>query len=448
MISKKFLFLSLILVFTVLISVACSSGNSSTEPKEPTDPPTETGEAWKEWKGEITIWDGPRWRDAAENQYHWLEAKAAEFEDLYPGVKVKIVQTPWAEMGDSLSVAIAGRAWPDIAPVDISGSAVSINHIESGVIEAIDPFFTAEELADFYPNALAEYEYNGKHYGVPNSMSVHVMLLNLDIFEEKGVEPPANGKWTYDEFVKKMEALTGDGVYGFSTYILDGYYEAWPFLLMDGGYPLNEDLTEYAFDSPEAISGLQKLVDLKTKYNVAPFEMGGPDVGQTWQEWGNAERRSLAVTPWATWAIAAAQGDNFKTNFMVAEYPSGKLGESVSIGGVGGWVMFAQQDDNKKRMTAEFVKHISSTDEQFVMSQNYGTFPARISTADLDPFADNPEMARAQEITEQAVMLPRHPEWARIDEAIQRELQLALNGEKTAEQALSDARRVVESILK
>ena len=78
----------------------------------------------------------------------------------------------------------------------------------------------------------------GHIYGVPTSISVQTLLLNLDIFEEKGVEPPVDGRWTYDEFVEKMEALTGDGVYGFSTYIMPGYYEAWPFLFMDGGYPL------------------------------------------------------------------------------------------------------------------------------------------------------------------------------------------------------------------
>lgn len=59
------------------------------------------------------------------------------------------------------------------------------------------------------------------------------MLLNLDLFEERGVEPPANGDWTWDEFFAAAEKLTFDrdndgktDVYGFSTYILPGYYEA------------------------------------------------------------------------------------------------------------------------------------------------------------------------------------------------------------------------------
>lgn len=436
---KKWLIFLTISALTLALFAGCSNDSASSDGAN--------DDSWKDWEGTITIWDGPRWVDENENKYHWIEAKKAEFEDQYPGVTIEIVQTPWAEMNDKLSVAIAGRAWPDIAPVDISGGSVNINHIKQGVVEPIDPFFTAEELSDFYPNALEAYAHEGKHYGVPNAISVHAMLLNLDIFEEKGVEPPKDGRWTYDEFVEKMKALTGEGVYGFSTYILPGYYEAWPFLLMDGAYPLSDDLTEYTFDSPEAISALAKFADLKFKHNVSPVEMGGSDVGGTWKAWGAADQRTVAVEPWATWAIAAAQGDKFKTNFMVAEYPIGKTGEPVTIGGVGGWVLFKHEDANKKRMTAEFLKHISDTEEQVVMAQNYGIFPARISAADQNPFADNPQMAQAQELSKHAVMIPRHPKWARIDEAIQKELQLVLNGEKTAEEALKDARPAVEAIL-
>lgn len=441
--NKKWLALLLALVMTVSLFTACGS---KTTPSNDADTKAES-DSWKSWKGTITVWDGPRWSDAEENQYHWLEAKKAEFESKYPDVTVEIVKTPWKEMGEKLSVAVAGRAWPDITAVDLGKGGVDRNLVKQGVVEPIDEFFTEEEISDFYQNALSAYKVDDKLYGIPNSMSVHALLLNLDIFAEKGVEPPKDGQWTYDEFVEKMKALTDDKVYGFSTYILPGYYESWPFILMDGGYPLSEDYSKYTFDSPEAISGLQKLLDLKFKHKVAPQEMGGADVGGTWKAWASAEQRTVAVEPWATWAIAAAQGEKWKTNLMVAEYPTGKSGKPVTISGVGGWVMFKQPDADKKRMVAEFMKYVSSTDEQFVMAQNYGIFPVRKSTVELNPYAENPGMEQAQKLTENAVMVPTHPDWARIDEAIQRELQLAGNGEKTAEQALKDAKKVIEGIL-
>lgn len=373
------------LTFGLVALTACNGGSGSSSSGDI--------ENWEDWEGTITLWDGPRWRDENENQYHWIEEKVAEFEDKYPGVEIDIVQQPWAELGDSLTVAIAGRTWPDIAPIDISGGTISLNHIEDGVIEQTDDVFTDEEWDDFYPNTLEAYEHDGNLYGIPTSISVQAMLLNLDHFEEKGVEPPVDGKWTYEEFVEKMEALTDGDVYGFSTYIMPEYYEAWPFLYMDGGLPLNEELTEYTFDSPEAISGLEKLIDLKFEHNVAPVEMGGADVGGTFQAFAALDQRTVAVQPWATWAINSLQTDEYDMNFMVAEYPTGDLGEPVTSGGVGGFVMFMQEDEAKKEMVSELMRHITSTEEQFVTAQNYGTFPARISTADMDPFADNPQMA-------------------------------------------------------
>lgn len=444
---KKMKWITIVAVLAMVVSVF--SGCSSKDKED-----SGAADEAKDWTGTITVWDGPRWPDDKDNKYHWLEAKKAEFEKAHPGVKIEIVQVPWAEMADKLNIAIAGKKWPDIAPVDISGGAVSINQIKQGVIEPLDEFLTEEEKADFYENALEAYSYDGKIYGIPNSITVHAMLLNLDLFNERGVEPPKDGKWTYDEFVEKMKQLTfdrdGDGkidVYGFSTYILNGYYEAWPFLYMDGGRPLSEDMTQYTFDDPKVVSALQKLADLKFVHKVAPPEMGGADVGGTWKAWGASDQRTVAVEPWATWAIAAAQGEKYKTNFMVAEYPTGDSGEPVTIGGVGGWVMFHQEDEGKKAMVAEFIKYISSTEEQVTMAKNYGTFPARKSASDQNPFADNEQMARAMQLTEHAVMLPRHPAWKKIDEQIQSQLQLVLNGEKTPEQALKDARGPVEEIL-
>ncbi|WP_066315570.1 ABC transporter substrate-binding protein [Bacillus sp. FJAT-29814] len=423
---------------------ACSNDKEASKPAESN----------KEFTGTITVWDGPRWPDKDDNKYHWMESKIKEFEAEHKGVKVELVQVPWAELPNKLGVSIAGKSWPDVAPVDISGSAVSIDQIDQGVIESLDDVYTKDELKDFYPNALDAYKYDGKLYGIPSSMTVHTMLLNLDLFKERNVEPPKNGEWTWDEFLDTAKKLTfdrdGDGktdVYGFSTYIMPGYYEAWPFFYINGGSPLDKDLKKFTFNSPKAVEAIQQLADLKLKEKVSPESSGGQDVGGTFQAWANAQQRTVAMQPWATWAIGAAQG-KYPTNFAVANYPTGDSKKPVTIGGVGGWTMFHQEDAAKKKVVGEFIKFINTKDEQFKMATEYGTFPARISTADMDPYKDNPQMARAQEMSSQVVMLPRHPEWKKIDEAIQSELQLVFNGEKTAKQAMDDAQKKVDELLK
>lgn len=410
--------------------------------------------AFANWTGTITIWDCPRWGNEEDDKFHWIKGKIAEFEASHPGVKIELVETPWAELGEKLSVAIAGRAWPDIVPVDISG-AINRNHLEQGVVEALDDYMTPEELEDFFPGALEAYTYKGKLYGIPMSMSVHVMLLNLDHFAEAGVEPPENGRWTWDEFVEKAKALTfdsdGDGVidkYGFSTYILPGYYEAWPFFYMDGAQPIVND--EFGFNTPEAISAIQKLVDLKFVHGAAPVEMGSSDVGGTFRALAREGERFVAIQPWNSWAIATVTGEgvNHMPNVMVAEYPIGESGRPITIGGAGGWVIMYQKDRSKLDVVVEFAKFLSTTEEQYTFALNYGTFPSRKSTEAMDPFADQPLMARAAEMLEYAVTVPEHPNWAQIDARIQAELQLIFAGEKKVEQGMNDAAAQVQRLLR
>ena len=413
----------------------------------------------KDWQGKITIWDAPRWPDPDSedaDRFHWIKSRIREFEKNHPGVEIELIEVPWAELGQKLNIAIAGMDWPDIAPVDISGGAIKLKHLEQGVVEPLEGFFTEAELADFFPGAIDAYEYQGHLYGIPTSMTVHALLLNLDIFEERGVKPPVNGKWTWEEFVEKMQQLTfdrdGDGkidVYGFSTYILKGYYEAWPFLMMDGARPLSADGKSYTFASPEAISAVEKFASLKFKYEVSPMEMGGADVGGTFQAFANPEQRTVAVQPWASWAIGTLRNNpKYKTNFMVAEYPTGKSTQPVTIGGSGGFVVFKQQDPDKLKVVVEFAKFITDAEQQYIFAKEYGTFPARKSAEDMDPFIDNPQMKRAAEMLQYTISLPRHTNWPQIDERIQAQLQLVLNGEKSAAEALKAAEKEVQRFLK
>ncbi len=407
------------------------------------------------WKGTITIWDCPRWRDANDNQYHWMERKIAEFESSHPGVKIEMIKVPWAELAEKLNIAIAARDWPDMAPIDISGGTVKLDHIDQGVLEPIDPFFPKDELADFFPAALEGYTYKGKIWGVPQAMTVHALLLNLDIFKERGVEPPENGRWTWDEFVEKMKKLTfdrdGDGkidVYGFSTYVLKGYHEIFPMLFMDGATWFDE-ARNWNLNTPEAVSALKKIAALKFEHKVTPQTMGTADVGGTFQAFANPEQRTVAVEPWASWAIATClTSPKYKMNFMVAEYPIGKRGKPITISGTGGFVVFKQKDKGKLETLMEFVKSITTTADQLEFAKNYGTFPARKSAQEADPFADTPQMAFAAKMMEYTISVPRHKEFMQIDDRLQAELQLVFNGEKTPEQALEDAHRAIKRYLK
>lgn len=407
-----------------------------------------------DYKGTIVYWDGPDSGSKGDNKFEWIEGKAKEFEALYPGVKIEIVQTPWAEFPQKLSTAIAGGAWPDVATVDISGGGVNINHVEQGLIVQADQFLTKEELDDLYPVAKDAYSHKGKLYGFPTSLTVHAMMLNLEIFKAAGVEPPKDGKWTYDEFVNTLKALNGKDYQGrkvvpFSTYLMKGYYEAWPFFMMDGGTFLGKD-DKWSMDSKEWVSGIQKFADLKHVHKLTDPLFGTDKVGDNFQNFANIEKRYVAVEPWASWAIASLKnGAKYKMDFMVAQYPTGKTGKPVTIGGAGGLVVFEPKDKNvaRRNMAIKWAKFISTSEVQVRHATAKGVFPASKKAAAADPFKDFPQMQAAQKLMEHAVAPPKHEKWTQIQDLVNAELQLVANGEKTAEKAMADAKKNAEPLL-
>lgn len=407
------------------------------------------------WTGTITLWDGPRWDDGSGNKFFYTENRIKQFEADNPGVKVELTQVPWAEMGTKLTTAIGGGAWPDIAPVDISGGGVSLSQVEQGILVPMDNYVSKEEMDAYYPAAKDAYSHNGKLYGLPTSMTVHALLLNLDLFKQAGVEPPKDGKWTWDEFQTKMKALTkqlGDKqVYGFSTYVRKGYYEFWPFLLMDGGEILKDG--KFAMDSPEIIGALKKMQDLKLVDKVTSPEYGIENTGDVFKAFALPEKRYVAVEPWATWAIATLQTSKTMKmdNFMVAEYPTGKLGKPITISGAGGVVVFKQDEKKnpgKEAMVVKLAKYLANDEVQVDYAKNYGTMPATKTAAAKNPFENNAPMQFAVKMLEQGIVLPSKVQgWTQVEPLIQAELQLVIAGEKSPEDAMKAVKTQADSLL-
>ncbi len=433
----------------------------------------------------IRVWDYPRPAPQGVKKWeeHWEYKIFKEFERRHPNVKIEYTKLSWRNGGEKLDIAVLSGNPPDIA-----GSAFKNAYVERGVLEPIDPFLTHDDSTDIYPQALQPFRYNGHIYAWPWYMTVYTLTLNKRIFAERGVPLPKNGIWTWDEFVKTMKSLTfdrdGDGkidVYGIAFTLEPDHTEAWAFIHSEGAQVLIpvEDSTDgggsdgsirvpyrFGFDTPEGIRGVQKLHDLVWKYHVAPPQTGGLSQNETWNMFTEGR---VAVTPQGTWAISSlvrtnrerrkrnaeylAEGkaelvrDTFE--FSVANFPIGSTGKVLTASpGVGNWVVFRQKDTVKLRLVMELARELTSASNQRYL-RYMGTFPTRKSAGNI--YADDPELGPYMSIVMQAidnvVMRPFHPRWQQISDAISRELQLAILGEKSVEQAMADANRKVHEIL-
>ncbi len=391
------------------------------------------------FKGTLQYWALNYQPDGANQTGKLTDAAIAAFTKANPDIKVEVTGYTGDQAGfTKLTQAVQGGQAVDVfrLPSDILPLLV-----QDGLVASIDEFLTEEDRQDIYPNLLQAVSIEGKAYAWPLWVPPVGMYLNLDIFKEKGVEPPKAG-WTYEEFVEIAKKLTfkrdnGDQVYGYTAVIDPGVVNSWPIILGDGGLPLSPDNKKYTFDSPEAISGLQKLVDLAQVHKVTPPDFGsqtGQDIAT-----GFKEKKVYAMYSEPSGASSGYKADN--VNFDVIPMPIGKSGKPVTAGGIGLISVAASDDQTKLQAAMDFARYLTSAQVGQDVQGYYLAPGARKSVQVSDP------IDKFVPFVENTYITPIIAEWPQIRTIIHPQIQNAVLGQIKPEEALKAPAAEINGIL-
>lgn len=401
-----------------------------------------------EWKGIITIRDYPRLDASTGYKYSWITKKIKEFERNNPGVFIEFkpldTKTGYIEIEKSIKT----NSYPDIAPVGANKEIIS-----TGALEPLDRYLKQDEINRFKEDAIEAVKNDNQIWGIPYMMENYCLFLNLDLFNEKGVKPPEDGIWTYEEFVDTLKQMTydknGDGkidVFGFDSYIAPNHYNTWGILLSDGGEIIDHKRDIYRFYGDEAVSGLKKLVDLKLLHKVTPTSFGVHDSSAAWRSF--SVEKKIAVYPGKTsnmsiLKVLNSRGKGF--NFAVAKYPIGEAGFPIYPGNtVTAYGVFKQEDKKKLEMCVKFLKHLID-DESGESLYNQGVFPVQKNVSEI--YKKDRIMNDLEREVKYSKPIGNHPKWKEIDYILQNQLKMALLGEKTTEEAIRTAKEKIDELL-
>lgn len=222
--AKKFL--ALFAALALVVSMLCGCGSTSA-PAETAAPAADSGEATAtvsgEWYGNadgtpvtLKVWGG------IQPEYGYDEAIAnfnAEFADK--GIQAEYVRYV-NDTDGNLQVDTYLMAGGEVDVIVGYGAANLLNRADTGLVLDITDMLNEygfDAAAELGATSMSQYWVNGDRvYGLPTIYSNNRwMMVNVDMFEEAGIEVPYNG-WTYDEFYAAAQALThGEGldkVYG------------------------------------------------------------------------------------------------------------------------------------------------------------------------------------------------------------------------------------------
>jgi len=368
-----------------------------------------------------------------------MDAATANFTKANPDIKVETTGYTGDQAGfTKVSQAVQGGNSVDIfrLPSDILPQLVSDN-----LLAPIDDFLTSDDKGDILSSALDAVRVRGKAYAWPLWVPPVGMYLNLDIFKEKGVDPPGP-TWTYDEFVEIAKKLTfqranGEKVYGYTGGIDPGLVNTWPFILNDGSLPLSADNTKYTFNTPEGISGLQKLVDLAQKHKVTPpdFATQAPtDITTSFQD-----KKLLAM--YSEPSGSSSQYRAMKLNFDVRPMPTGKTGKPGTAGGIGLISVTAIKDKTKLQAAMDLGRYLTSAQVGKDVDGFYLAPGTRKSVTVSDPIDKFTPLVASCYIT------PIIAEWPQIRTIIHPNIQNAVFGKIPADQAMNAPANEINGIL-
>lgn len=171
------------------------------------------------------------WPTYTPQKVRYGEYLAQRYMEEHPDVYVNLILTP--DPYRKLQVMIAGRTTPDVVWMGVGWQQFADAFLTLDERVAADPEVRAE---NYFPRLWESVQWRGNLLALPSSGQVGVIYYNKDLFDEAGLEYPADD-WTWDDMQRMARALTrdfdGDGAvdqYGLQL----GQVYLVPFLLYDG----------------------------------------------------------------------------------------------------------------------------------------------------------------------------------------------------------------------
>ena len=148
----------------------------------------------------------------------------------------------------------------------------------AGDLVALDDQLTAEDKADFFPLALKVASWNGKLYGVPQTVHPHLLWYRKDLYGDPEIQKQYHDKTgqelsppkTMDEWLQQVQFFNGNTfhgkkIYGWAAQAAKGFgnVHTWlSFLYTYGGQPFNSDFSKSTLSTPQGIAATKQWAEM------------------------------------------------------------------------------------------------------------------------------------------------------------------------------------------
>ena len=380
-----------------------------------------------------------------------IDGFAADFMKANPGINVNPIYAGTYQETIVKALTAHKSGTPPVTSVLLSTDMFTL--IDEDAIVPIDNFVKTDDdrrwLGSFYKAFMLNSQAGGKTWGVPFQRSTVVMYYNKELFKDAGLDPnkpPATWAELKDAATRLTKKDAGGKVTQWGVQIPSSGFPYWLFQTLttpNGAVLANDPGTQVKFDDPKVIEALQYWVDLG-KIGVHP-----PGV----VEWGTTPKdffeKKVAMMYTTTGNLTNVK-TNAKFDFGVAMIPGNK--QKGSPTGGGNFYIFKKAAPAQQEAAFKFIKFITQPERAAAWSMETGyvaVTPAAYETDTLRKYGrDFPAALVARDQLPVSVAEFSTHDNQRVTKALNDGLQAALTGTKTPAQAMQDAQKEADRLLR
>lgn len=367
--------------------------------------------------------------DDATHRAFW-DSTVKAFQTQHPDINVKVEIFPWANRDQSLATAIAGGKGPDVVyliPDQLPKYAPNI--------QPIDEYLDGSAKTDYFPNVVESVSIDGKMMGAPILTSVQALMCDKKVFDAVGQTTYPS---TWDDLLAMAPKFKAKG-YDVTQYAGDltntlnlTFY---PLLWQAGGDVFSEDGKSVAFDSDAgrtALNFVKQLVD--GGYVDKNMLTQQPPIEQT-----RVAKNKVACV----WNLAPQDVEKFWGAENIKILPPLTKTKQIQYGTVGSLAML--KGAKNKSAAGTWIAYATSAEVAKEYDAKASFFSPRKSAGTL--YVGNPVLGELEKYVSMTTVGPIEPKARDVMGLLGPEIQAALLGKKSPDQALADAAKAAQPLL-
>lgn len=363
--------------------------------------------------GTLKLWHGWTGAEADALNNDVLSAWSA----ANPDVTIEALAVPFDQLKNKYQTESATGGGPDllIGPLDWVGELATAE-----LIQPLDEMATSDVLANYIPSTVEALKYDGKLYGMPESLETVALYYNKTMVEAA----PA----TTAELIELAGTFAGTDKYAMALF--SNFYHPAGYLFGFGAKLFDAE-NNSALNSPETVAYLNWLLTIKNTPGL--FQQN--DDGAISSLFKEGKAAMVINGPWALGDYQAALGAD---NVGVAPLP--KISEAGDASpmpflGVKHIMMNSNIEGDQATLAFEFMKWFTGPDSVSFLAEKAGHLPAN-SGVDVSA---NPIASAFVAQAASSTPMPTIPEMGQVWTPAGDMITKVLSGDATPEEAAATA---------